>query len=536
MKRRNHHLHFGNENAESDQLLIPCQVRKQNPEEYKPILIGRWGVGKTALLLIQNQEQSKLLKNLDPEYERIWYLSESSLDIFALARMKNQHEDEPDIFIKSLEEIWKSEICRIYTLILARASKLYRNNQGEHWQSIRRIARTNTKLLKSIWHQVPEVLDILVHSKAGSFSEVRDSVNVLVRDTTYQNIIRCLRDIDEDEYLPSIVVEPIETPTSALEKHKGLAQYLIIALLNAFHKYFSPDDRNFNVRISIPWHRYVVKETDFPQKLYQHKGSVEWSKEKLKEFISKRIEWEFRRVGRRYSIPTNKSAWNILFDDKVENGWCHPVVAEDSFDYFLRHTHYRARDILRLARETLIEAAKQMRMDVDEVLKTERISAKIITSTFHKVGQPITKQLIEEGNRRFPGLAKVTDRLSGLPLPFTTDELKKRLKPLDIPFNDAIHMLWESGILGVMLEPNSDKASRRLALGFTERGKRVYTNKLNQRHEIWTWFEHNHEGTASEILSKLTQMNCGKFGLVLHPKTFELFFPNPAELHCPIGC
>ncbi len=241
-------------------------------------------------------------------------------------------------------------------------------------------------------------------------------------------------------------------------------------------------------------------------------------------------------MGRKYSIPTNRTVWNILFEDKVENGWCSPSVAENSFDYFLRHSHYRARDILRLARETLFEAAKQHRIPVDEVLKTKRISASIIIDTFHKVGQPITKQLIEEGNRRFPGLTKLTDNLRGLPLPFTTDDLVKRIKELpDISFNDAMNMLWESGILGVSATPESDRCSRRLALAFTANAKRQYINKLNQRNEIWTWFEHNYEGKANDLLSKLSHFDCAEFGLVLHPKTFEYFIPNPSEMFCPIG-
>ncbi|HHC79282.1 MAG TPA: hypothetical protein ENK46_05325 [Flavobacteriia bacterium] len=534
---RYNYLPFGDENAESDELLIPCQVDKKNPEEHKPILIGRWGIGKTALLLLQNQQQTELLKSVSPELERIWYLSESSLDVVILSNLKGKYQSEPDVFIKSLEEIWKSEICRIYTIILAKTKHLFKNKSGKHWNHIETVAKSNKSILKTIWKQVPNILDSLTNGgDSNTFDDIKNSVDSLVSDATYENIIKCLQDIQSDEYLPCIVIEPIETPTSALEKQQGLAQYLIIALLNTFYKYFRPDRRNFFIRISIPWHRYVVKETDFPQKIYQHKGSVEWHKEKLKEFIEKRIKWEFDRIGKKYNLNSKRGLWYVLFEDTITNGWCVPAIAEDSFDYFLRHTHYRARDLLRLTRECVLEEAKIKGIGIDDVLLYGKISAFTISETFHRVGPQITGQLIEEGNRRFPGLSTLTDHLKGLPLPFSTEEFKKRIKNItNINFNDAINMMWESGLLGVCAKPLTQKCSKRLAMHFTAKAKRTYRNKVSEMHELWTWFEYNYEGKALELMGKLNHLDCTEHGLVFHPKTFEFFFPNPKELSTPIG-
>src|SRR5689334_1302970 len=69
---------FGDENAERDPLLTECAVLTKRAASTKPILTGKWGTGKTALLLLQNQTLSDRLKKINPDLERMWYLDEST--------------------------------------------------------------------------------------------------------------------------------------------------------------------------------------------------------------------------------------------------------------------------------------------------------------------------------------------------------------------------------------------------------------------------------------------------------------------------
>lgn len=533
------YLLFGNENAEEDDLLLECEIKKYNPEEERSILIGKWGMGKSAILLLQNKNQEKFLKEIDPNLSRLWYLEESSLDIKSLSKLKNQCEYT--VFIKLLEDIWKSEICRVYArLISAVRDKL--GNDSEHWEYISKATTEKEQIFdKPIWQHIKVILDVSaeIYTKgkvdvAESLDKLRGSDNdIYVSDKTYTAISKCLIDLKGNEFFPSIVIEPIETPTSTIENNGGVAQSLVTALLNVFHKYFQPGRNNFNVRISIPWHRYVVTNTNFPQKLFQYKGFVDWNKKQLKAFIERRIEWEFKRIGRRFN---EANVWNSLFEKSMRNKWCSPHVIEDSFDYFLRHSHYRARDILRFTRECVIYYAKQQAIEVDEALKGT-IPGVSIKEAFRKIDREITAELLEESNRRFPGLKHTADHLIGMPHPFSMNEFYKRLKNYEskLEVNTIFKNFWDSGVIGIVATPNNNAQSEKFKLFFTDKARRVYTNVENAHPEIWTWFEYNYEGEPYEVLQRLKILECEDYGLVFHPKTIEYFVPNNKRHSCPIG-
>lgn len=426
------YLVFGNENAEDDELLFSCKIEKNSPNDTKPILIGRWGTGKSALILLQNSKLSQTLKNLDVSLEKIWYLREESIDFGTLSQLKNKHENDPDIFIKSLEELWKVEILRIFSLLLANLKPLYNNTNGDHWDFVLRVAgRIENR--KPYWKQLPHLINFFTKRDISeSFEKITEAQKEFTDDKLYECVQTCLLDIDYNkEIYPVVAIEPIETPTSALEKTKGLAQMLITSLLNCYHKYFlySPNyRRKFKLRISIPWHRYVVGDIDFTQKFSQFEGQVTWTKEQLKQFINNRIEYELKRVSRK--IQFNKDTpdyWSLLFENKVINGFCEPSIHEDySFDYFLRHTHYRARDLLRLARICVEEYANNYNVSLNDTLKIQ-IPAQSIKETFRKIGSRQAEYLITEGSRRFPELVELEKHIAGLPILFTKEDLKKRI-------------------------------------------------------------------------------------------------------------
>ena len=70
---------FGNEDAKDDDLLRKCFVE---PSELlnRPIIVGRWGIGKTAVLFHQNAILEDTLNYIDPENKQLWYIGEHSID------------------------------------------------------------------------------------------------------------------------------------------------------------------------------------------------------------------------------------------------------------------------------------------------------------------------------------------------------------------------------------------------------------------------------------------------------------------------
>lgn len=532
------YLPFGDDNAEDDVLLIPCAVDKKNPEELKPILLGRWGVGKTGTLLLQNNTQNEKLKKIDKRLDRVWYINEHGLDLVSLLKLKSRSSATQE-FVKGVEKIWKIEITRIYALILYHLRKDFGIDEKQgHWKAIGKVAIANRGALKTVWRNAAKIIDIFTSNDDGkSLESLSEDIRLIINEGLYENVKRCLEDISNRELIPMIVVEPIETPTSELESEEGLAHYLIQALLNCWHAYFKPNKGKFRVKISIPWHRDITDDLDFPQKVYQHKCFVEWNKGQLKRFIEKRINYEFKRINKFGSKPDErKDLWYQLFEDKIINGYC--MLEEDTIDYFLRHTHYRPRDFLRLVRQCVLEFAKEKSLSIDQALKY-KIPNHTVKTALRKTNRKVIEQLIIEGDRRYAGLKLICSNLRGLPLPFSINDLKKRVKEVsDISFAKASRYLWESGIIGVVAIPNSKQCSLKMEVHFDPKARKevVLPESANITQHIWTWFEYNYEGDVLELMDRLETNDCSDNKLVLHPKSFETFMPRyDKSFRFPIG-
>lgn len=293
------------------------------------------------------------------------------------------------------------------------------------------------------------------------------------------------------------------------------------------------EENPFKVRLVIPWHR-LTSEIKFPQKTTDIKGFVSWRKNELFQFISNRIEWEFKAVNRKLTRRYQKGAWYELFDEKVKNGWVQPEYDEDSFDYFIRHTHYRARDLINLCKKCVEYAFTNGNFDSeDDVLRHGFINQKIIRETFHEYNQDAAKELLEEAVRKYRGFEKYVDALYRLSVVFTYDDLKSRLVTYSIDENieEVILKLWESGFIGVTCEPKDKDQSDLISTFSTDLGKKETLGNIR-----WTWFFYNSKRTPIELLRMVESVGCEKSGLCLHPKLFETYTPIlSSKLAVPIG-
>ena len=392
-------LIFGNDNAEIDDLLYQCKVSVDRAP--KPILTGRWGTGKTALLFLSHQPLAKALRELDQPDERPWYIEENKLEVRSLLSLRQRAGDR-EVLVRSLEGIWHAEILRCICIMLSRLWVAYGSPTGSHWKTIEKIAQRGA-LSRSFWQRIPEIIGLLTGdaTRVEAGLELQNSCGALFDGKAHTSVQRCLSDIKGHALFPSVAIEPIETPTSPVEEHAGLAQPLIVALLNLFQSSFQPSDSQLiRVSMSIPWHRCGEGDVNMPQKLVQYMQPVKWSRDRLREFINRRIEWEFRRVGR--SIGRD-DAWSCLFEPRVHNDYCSPPVSEDSFDYVLRHTHHRARDLQQIARRAVDSSAESRHIPVDEVLFGKggaRISGTTIRKTLQSFGPEWPQLLLIEGGRQ----------------------------------------------------------------------------------------------------------------------------------------
>lgn len=535
------HQIFGNSAAEHDELLHDCWVDHASPVAKRPILMGRWGTGKSAFVFTDGYQLSQSLEELKPGSGRAWYIGEERFDIQALQTLKTAMAGDQALLVRSLEAAWRAEIVRTYCAVLSLMAKTYSTTTGEHWKFVRGLAASDLGV-KGVWQHVGHIVGIITGDpeRVHATDDLKASLSKMLEDHALSMISRCLHDIDlgAGELAPLVAVEPIETPTSAVERSDSLANDMVAALLNLYERSLQPTDENLlDVRITIPWHRYDRSKLDAPQKIRQYVGSITWPYTLLRDFIDRRIEWEFKRVGRRFTPKGHRDAWVELFGTSVPNAVTKPRVHEPSFSYVVRHTHHRPRDLQTLARAVVFSQAEISGKSVDDVLKSGKVEEATIQRTMISEGHDSTEELLVEARRRYRELPKIEGALRGLPMPFSSANLKKRLERVGVDFNEGVSVLWESGVLGVCAAPISEKGSRHLAAlsPNAKECKRLYRNEDDESLERWCWHEYNYADAPSMLIDNLEKLQDVEASLTLHSKTIEYFGPASIDEAAPIG-
>jgi hypothetical protein len=521
---------FGDENARLDTYLYRCSVPLPSRVENKPVLSGRWGVGKTAAFLLRHHELARALRAVDKEYEYIWYLDEGGLDSDTLFSLDQHYAGNLSIFKRTLERLWNTEILRVYARMLNILHEYYGSPSGKHWNTIRSRDYTD-RYARPVWSVISDVVGA-TGDIGKAVSRAMGGISHIFSDQFEVAIQRCLADISEYPVKPAIVIEPVETPISPLEQRDAsLSQAILVSLLDLFIKKFSysPKRRQFiRVEISVPWHRSVNDNLREPQKLSQYMGQMSWDRPLLREFMVRRIENEFGLVKRQMKQRTDTDAWNVLFADSVRNTWT--SCDEDSFSYMLRHTHHRTRDLMRLARNAIysqvdISREQYPNITAEHILSGSSVSE--VSPTAIRLGVEETlksssEDRITEAKRRFSNLSEMIDLLRGIESPFSLKMLAARsASQSSFTTTNMIETLWESGIIGFEIVPKSDDA-RQIIERNAPKSINEYRNKYGAKFRRYFLFEYNCELSVSQI-DRIYETDMSERHIVVHPAFSENF-------------
>lgn len=373
--------------------------------------------------------------------------------------------------------------------------------------------------------------------------KVRDTINELLDNNLLKNIQCCLRDISGDKVFPAIAIEPIETPNAGSEKMPNLTECIINSLLNVYISQFDKtSEQLIKLEIAIPWHRYKISQLDSPQKLTQHfHRHLSWKENNLRKFINQRIAYEMGRVNSKLLKKSSKNDyWTMLFTPKVKNSSFISKIDEDSFRYILRHTHHRARDVLRLTRMCVEVYAEKKDCSPENILKGDygRIPDYILKEVLNSNGSLFTSERITESERKFYDIDLYLNILRKFKTPFTLDEFQEKIMKLELGsvLNQSLNIFWESGLIGV--EINLDNVNHEdLKLKFHDsyqEYKRLYLIDNVKIVSKLYFFEYSFNGELNDLISICENSNLN-FSYVLHPMTFEYFAPSLKEAECPIG-
>lgn len=144
-------------------------------------------------------------------------------------------------------------------------------------------------------------------------------------------------------------------------------------------------------------------------------------------------------------------------------------------------------------------------------------------------------ELLAETSRRHPDVKRMFYLLRGMRVPFSLDELKKRVSdaPEGFKLNYALEILWSSGIIGIQITSSTEKATQLLRHNLGTDGLRVYEKGNNKLYK-WTFFEYNRDGEPLELMDHYGAEKDIDVQLVLHPKTFESLLPH-VSMDSPVG-
>jgi hypothetical protein len=528
---------FGTPNAESDPLLEECFVGSQEDFGRKPILTGRWGTGKTATLFHRNIRLRHKLKEYGCKRKQ-WYINESSFDIEQILALRKHYGDEKYVLELSLKKLWRAEITRAILAQLSVLWEYYGKPEGAHWVFSRGFSKTE-KYVRPLWGNLADILHIISGSTSGqsSIDNTKPSIEALFNNVAYEYMQECLEDIQGHDLQPAVAIEPIETPDSPLEKQAGIAQITINALLDTYQSSFEiTDEQRANVMISIPWHRYRSDQLVFPHKMRDYIRSVTWEESSLREFINERIEWQFNKANRAYSTKV-VDAWDILFGKSIKNEYCYNSYIENSFQYILRHSHYRARDIQRIARKIIEEACRVNKITPHELFRGKSIREipfEIIRETIRKESRELYKDRLVEGKRRYPELADILNLVDGIAVPFDSNELKRHLSGGSIDIDRAKTILWKTGFLGIEITPRNEQVARNLMGQMGKCAFRRYDIAGSYKVMRWYFFEHITGRTHTHLIGKYSKESNLELKYVLHPITADAMSTKVSQ-KCPIG-
>lgn len=531
---------FGDENAETDELLYECYIAPPGAVVGKPILVGKWRAGKTGLILQRNKPLSDKIALTDGASDRSWYLDETGRHDQSLVRLNEHCQGDVHLLKRLLESVWRAEICRALVRTLILLQKTHDGLVGPHWQALSRFGTTRN-VAEPLWKMIPLAAGVLLgEERSRPVKDLLRQVDEYGDEKTFAIVQKCIKDTEREGINVVVAIERIETPDFELESTPDLAQILVTCLLNVFIKDFQPSAKQrIAIQLSIPWHRYVRDEVGEPQKLFPFVGRFHWTKSSLREFINQRIEWEFRRVRRSFQRKGPVDAWSALFGEAVINRSC-GNIREESFDYILRHSQYRPRDILRMAREivehevasrTSSEDSKS-NIAIDEVLLGRggrKISEKNIRAAVRRTAHQTAVDRIIEAERRFPIVRELSECIRGMAIPFSAADLKRRIeshfgpRAERIDLSEAVEKLWHSGIIGVEITTHTPSAAQHISSVYSS-GVRSPTS--GGRTERFYLFEYNADRDITQIVrgfpeEGLNEQGDAEYALVLHPVMFE---------------
>jgi energy-coupling factor transporter ATP-binding protein EcfA2 len=423
-------------------------------EKHHLFIWGRRGSGKTAMAWklsnVSPEENTKVI-NIDFEDAATW------VD-YVLSKANNLKKIEGVPFRKSCSDLW-------YNSIMAEMMRVMLNGENIGLEGDDKIDGCSRgrgifqRLVKNIEDFIKWLEQNGFFTINNNHSRELSAVALPTIDKYLQNSTNFTRDatmvfetmVPKVRIIVDSVDKLIDAPAfkeMAEENYKTLA-LVVRSLTEALVRIYV--DERFKDLVEIKAFLPMDLEPFLQDRAFDHEyiyhHHIHWNRKELAALVAKRIArtTKMSTPSGDY-VGTLAETWDELFPFSISN--VETNVKHKSFDYLLRHSQYRPREILRCCRAMTEHARKE---------KKSSLTDKEYVNLIHKHCQYEAIRIIDEYILAYPTLYEVLEKFNGSSNIIPSEELYPKLRKIPVlpgpikDHTDLLQFLYDIGFLGIVV-------------------------------------------------------------------------------------
>lgn len=433
-------VNFGKIDAEKDQYMLqkafiitPHISKCHNPEI--SLIIGRKGAGKSAVV-------EHLLNHHGKDYDYIVVFKPTDLRFSNLKNLYDLNLQYKDIDpIALMEYVWR-------TVLLAKVMQSiisHKNYTPVKDEPMYQFVTDHFGVDKSFFGKFIETAQKCLKDSKGVAKYAYNLASICGGsdfEKSYSNAIESFKKHLNSGKTVLLLIDNVDEHWSGSE-----AGYdFIHALVHAVRHLSSKTYNNLFVKCFVPTDIAKGLKTRHSDKVHEAQHELLWSRNDLLSLVGSRIaiSLNIKGSGGGFSKDYNY-CWGHIFEERGSN-----LIGrvENSFDYIIRHTLYRPRDLLR--------ACKYLRNKAVENGIADKIPFKLITEYLPSFCEDSIDYLEDEYRSRLDQLLDVIAAFNGFSNIMDYETFLETVKgaiisnKLDISERDMEKLLYEIGFIGGM--------------------------------------------------------------------------------------
>lgn len=271
-------------------------------------------------------------------------------------------------------------------------------------------------------------------------------------------LIECSQGIKNSDKYVLICLDGLDSiQDHTREARKGI---FFAGLIDAIHK-SSKDNllsHSFCFKAFLPQElasdaRSIIWDAD---KFIQNTHYLRWSNEDFQNLLIKRLQIHSKVKGNNFSI-----IWNEFMPDKIRND-IHRKD-ENTYNYILRHTLFRPRQILTHLQNILDKW--------DEISNSFKVDPSFIPGVVANTNHELAGLVVNQLELQHPGLSSFMQSWNGLPNTMKVNDFQQRIKKYLLnAYSEELHTVFDDmynyGIFGIASKTGLTKGSEQTEFQF----------------------------------------------------------------------